>query len=190
MTLEKIIPFSHSLLKKIVQAGDIVVDGTIGNGNDTLLLAQLVGKSGLVYGFDIQEKAIENTKKRLEENNALNQVRLFQKGHQYIKECIPNEHCGKVKAAIFNLGYLPKGDKSIVTKPETTIEAVKQLLEIITTEGLIILVVYCGHEEGKIEQEQLHKFLISLDQNIANVLLYQFINQKNNPPFIFAIEKK
>ena len=35
----------------------------------------------------------------------------------------------KLLDAIFNLGYLPGGDKSIVTKPETTISAIEQLLK-------------------------------------------------------------
>jgi len=190
MSLMKILPYSHHLLISSLKDGDIAIDATVGNGNDTLLLARLVGKNGFVYGFDIQIEAIENTKKRLELNDAISQVKLFQKGHQYVKECIPKEHWGKVKAAIFNLGYLPKGNKQIVTRPETTIEAIEQLLDILSPKGIIILVVYYGHEEGKIEREQLETYLHSLDQNKANVLKYQFINQKNDPPYILAVEKK
>ncbi len=58
-----VVPIVRRLMKDYVKPGDMTLDCTIGNGNDTLLLAKLVGPMGRVYGFDIQEKAIENTKK-------------------------------------------------------------------------------------------------------------------------------
>lgn len=57
-------------------------------------------------------------------------------------------------------------------------------------EGIIILVIYHGHDEGKLERDALLKYLKELDQQKAHVLQYQFINQKNNAPFICAIEKR
>lgn len=190
MKLEKILPYSHSLLEKAATTGDIVVDATVGNGNDTIFLAKLVGPTGTVFGFDIQEEAIVRTKKKLENSDLLDSVILFQSGHENMMDCIPDFYHGKIKAAIFNLGYLPKGDHSIVTKPETTIAAIEQLLEIMDVEGMIVLVIYHGHTEGKVEKEALLKFLTNLDQQKAHVLLYQFLNQKNDPPFIVAIEKR
>ncbi len=103
---------------------------------------------------------------------------------------IPAQHHGCIDAAIFNLGYLPKGNKEIVTKPETTIMAINEIFDILSIEGIIILVIYHGHEEGKVEKEALLEFLQNFDQNKAHILQYQFINQKNNAPFICAIEKR
>lgn len=190
MKIEKILPFSHTLIKKAAGAGDIVVDATVGNGNDTLFLAELTGPNGMVFGFDIQKEAIERTKEKLMKNGICDRVALFNCGHEHIKNRIPTQFHGKIKAAIFNLGYLPKGDHSIVTKPETTIEAVKQLLELMASEGIIVLVVYHGHPGGKFEKDALLEFAANLDQQKAHVLLYQFLNQKNDPPFIVAIEKR
>ena len=102
---------------------------------------------------------------------------------------IPPTDYGHIDAAIFNLGYLPKGDKSVVTKPQTTIAAIEDIFQILSKEGIIILVIYHGHPEGKIEKDALFDYLTQIDQEQAHVLQYQFINQQNNPPFICAIEK-
>lgn len=190
MNLERVIPFGHHLLQKRVKKGDIVIDCTIGNGHDTLFLAELVGPNGHVFGFDIQEKALKKTTARLKEHELLERVTLFQQGHENILSSIPSQHYGQITGAIFNLGYLPGGDKTIVTKPQTTISAIKHLLQIMATGGIIVLIVYHGHPEGAVERDELLEFCMNLDQNHCHVLKYQFINQKNSPPFLIAIEKR
>lgn len=190
MKLEGILPFARSLLKKAVNSGDAVVDATIGNGHDTLFLAQLVEENGHVFGFDIQEKALINTSKRLTDANLLERVTLFHRGHEEISASIPTAFHGKITGAIFNLGYLPGGDKAVVTEADTTISALEQLIELLAPEGIIVLVIYHGHEEGAIERDRLLPYVQQLDQKKAHVLQYQFINQQNQPPFIIAIEKR
>ncbi|PAH42536.1 tRNA (mnm(5)s(2)U34)-methyltransferase, partial [Staphylococcus aureus] len=106
-----------------------------------------------------------------------------------IEHHINDAHKGHIDAAIFNLGYLPKGDKSIVTKPDTTIQAINSLLSLMSIEGIIVLVIYHGHSEGQIEKHALLDYLSTLDQKHAQVLQYQFLNQRNHAPFICAIEK-
>ncbi|MCP3741078.1 class I SAM-dependent methyltransferase [Rossellomorea sp. BNER] len=190
MKLERVLPFARSLLKNAVSPGDIVVDATLGNGHDTLFLAQLVGDNGRVYGFDIQEEAIQNTRDRLETHELANRVTLFKQGHETVMNVIPPVHHGKVTGAIFNLGYLPGGDKDIVTRPKTTLLAMNQLLEMLAPEGIIILVIYHGHREGAVERDYLLRYVENLDQNYVHVLRYQFMNGINNPPFIIALEKR
>ncbi|MDQ0215767.1 16S rRNA C1402 N4-methylase RsmH [Oikeobacillus pervagus] len=190
MKLDGILPFARKLLQKSVQDGSIAIDATIGNGNDTVFLANLVGDSGHVFGFDIQKQAINKTKERLAKEKLLDRTTLFLQGHEHISELIPDDLQKRVSGAIFNLGYLPKGDKSIVTKPDTTISAVEQLLKMMSSEGIIVLVIYHGHEEGAVERDELLHFVKKLDQSKVHVLQYQFINQQNNPPFIIALEKR
>lgn len=190
MKLKKVLPFAKSLLETATTPGDIAVDATLGNGHDSVLLANLVGEHGHVYGFDIQEEAIINSQRHLEESQLISRVTLFKKGHEHISECIPSTHHGKIAAAIFNLGYLPGGDKSIVTKPATTISAVEQLLSIMAPEGIIVIVIYHGHLGGAEERDSLLQYVKAIDQKKADVLQYDFINQANYPPFIIAIEKK
>ncbi|MGQ4668868.1 class I SAM-dependent methyltransferase [Metabacillus halosaccharovorans] len=189
MKLQRILPFAKQLLEKAVSKGDIVVDATIGNGHDTVFLAKLVGETGKVYGLDIQEQAILNTRERLMTENLMEQVALVQQGHQHINSVISDEHKGTISAAMFNLGYLPGGDHTIVTVPDTTISAIQQLLSLLKPEGIIVIVIYHGHEEGQIERDALMTFVKTIDPRDAHVLQYQFINKNNHPPYIVAIEK-
>lgn len=190
MILEGILPFARTLLEKAVSAGDAVVDATMGNGHDTVFLANLVGKNGIVFAFDIQSEAVKKTKERLEQHHMTDRVVLHHRGHEELIHAIPEKFHGKITGAIFNLGYLPGSDKTIVTKPETTKQAVEQLLKIMAPNGIIVLVVYHGHKEGKREKDELFSFVRGIDQSTVHVLLYQFINQVNDPPFIIALEKK
>ncbi|MGO3497343.1 tRNA (mnm(5)s(2)U34)-methyltransferase [Staphylococcus equorum] len=185
MKLERILPFAKMLLQQHITSESIVIDATCGNGNDTLFLAQQV-PHGKVYAMDIQIEAISNTKLKTE---GYHNVTLIQDSHAHVKQHIPDIEVGKVDAAIFNLGYLPKGDKSIVTQPESTLSAINSIFDILAPEGVIILVIYHGHDEGKLERDALIDYLSQFDQTKAHVLQYQFINQQNNPPFICALEK-
>lgn len=189
MKLERILPYARRILESTISENDIVVDATVGNGHDTLFLARLVGKSGRVYGFDIQKEAIETTKSRLEEHEISEPVVLFQQGHENLLDYIPPLHHSKIKGAIFNLGYLPGGDKSIVTRPKTTIQAIEQLLAVMPSEAIIVVIIYPGHREGAVERDYIIRYVEKLDQQYVHVLRYQFINQENNPPFIVALEK-
>ncbi|MDQ0254953.1 putative methyltransferase [Evansella vedderi] len=190
MKLLGVLPFARELLYRVVEDGDIVIDGTAGNGHDTLFLAKLVGSEGVVYSFDIQEAAIEATEKRLEEKEYLERVKLIHDGHENVLSHLRDEHAGKITGAIFNLGYLPGSDKTVVTTPATTIAAVHDILGQMKKEGILVLVVYHGHKEGKKERDELLPFVRELPQEEFHVLEYRFTNQKNNPPFIIAIEKR
>jgi precorrin-6B methylase 2 len=184
--LKNILKYTHELLEEVIIPGDLTVDATCGNGNDTLHLANLVGDSGKVIAFDIQEQAILTTKKRLKENN-LENVTLVQESHEHIDSYV--EESEEISAAVFNLGYLPRSDKKIITKSASTIAAAGKVLERLKRNGLLLLVVYHGHEGGKEEKEALLEYVTQLNQKNYNVLRYQFINQKNNPPFLLAIQK-
>lgn len=190
MKLTRVLPYAKELLKLATKEGDIVVDATVGNGHDTAYLAELVGDQGHVYGYDIQQEAIENTTQLLKEKQLFHRVTLFHCSHSKMMDSIPKEHHGKIAGAMFNLGYLPGGNKDIVTRAESTIQAIEQLLEIIKREGIIVLVIYHGHDEGKKERDAILDYVQALDQKRAHVLKYQFMNQRNNPPFIIAIEKR
>lgn len=186
--LQTALHFSHSLLSDVVTEGNVVVDATMGNGNDTAFLAQLVGSSGQVYAFDIQKKAVENTAEKITALGLSERVTLLNQGHETVSTILPKET--PLTAAIFNLGYLPKSDKQIITKPDTTKQALDCLLSYLVPKGRIIVVVYYGHDGGKAELDLVQNYCQQLPQEIYNVLSYKFINQKNNPPILFCIEKK
>ncbi len=174
------------MLEEVVRQGDTVMDATCGNGNDTFFLSQLVKEDGNVFAFDIQEKALENTSTLLSKNNIQN-VKLIHDGHENCEKYIPTND--ELAGAIFNLGYLPKGDHQIITTPQNTIRAIQSILTRLRPNGRIVIVVYHGHMGGKEEKEKVLDFCGNLDQSCYQVLQYQFINQINHPPFIIAIEK-
>ncbi|TPR40117.1 tRNA (mnm(5)s(2)U34)-methyltransferase [Apilactobacillus micheneri] len=185
MKLEPSLRYSHTIMSQVIKSGDNVIDATVGKGNDTEFLSKLVKEHGKVYGFDLQKDAINITKKRLEKNN-LNNTKLFNIGHEKIKEYVKD----KINGAIFNLGYLPGGNKDIITKPKTTITAIKACLELLEKDGIVILVLYYGHPGGKTEKNAVIDFVKNLEQKEYSVLEYKFINQINEPPILIAIQKK
>ncbi|NMB27148.1 MAG: methyltransferase domain-containing protein [Tissierellia bacterium] len=168
-----------------VEEGHIVLDCTVGNGNDTLFLAKLVGETGKVYGFDIQSMAINITKNKLLEKNLEERVTLINDGHENIDKYIEQ----KIDFAVYNLGYLPNGDRAIKTNASTTLESIKKALNLLHSNGLLLVTCYIGHEGGLEEKEEIENFLKLLNQKEYNVLEFNFINQQNNPPILYGIEK-
>ncbi|EIV7667147.1 class I SAM-dependent methyltransferase [Listeria monocytogenes] len=186
MNLRGILPFAHDTLRKVVRPGDYVIDATCGNGHDTLLLAELVGINGHVLGFDIQQVAVDATKARLENAGVSSQVELVCASHARI----PAYTSRPVRATIFNLGYLPGGDKEITTTADSTLESIGHLMQLLEVGGVIILVIYHGHPAGKLEKDAVVTFCEAIPQQDFHVLSYQFINQKNDAPFVIVIEKR
>lgn len=185
MILERVIQYAQTLLKKSVSEGEIAVDATAGNGHDTLFLANLVGDNGYVYAFDVQKEAVDATLHRLLDNALEHRAIVLKDGHENVAKYINKP----VAAAIFNLGYLPGGNHEIITQPDTTIQAIESLLSLLKVGGVIVLVVYYGHEGGKDERNEVIEFVSSIPQKHVHVLRYEFMNQKNDPPFIIALEK-
>lgn len=166
--------------------GDIAVDATMGNGNDTLFLCQLVGSKGKVYAFDVQETAIAATKEKLLQHNYLESSVLILDSHANMKEYLKDK---VIKLVLFNLGYLPGGNHAITTKTEATIKAIEAALSLITENGIVIIVIYPGHAEGMEEKIAIENLVSHLNQKEYNVAKLNFLNQINNPPILIYIEK-
>lgn len=185
MKLERVLQYAQTLLKSAINAGDIAVDATAGNGHDTLFLAQLVGDDGFVYAFDVQKQAVDATLHRLLDNALEHRALVLKDGHENVAQYVNKPVAG----AIFNLGYLPGSDHKVITRPNTTIQALESLLKLLKVGGIIVLVIYHGHDGGKEERDEVIRFVSELPQKYIHVLRYEFLNQKNNPPFVIALEK-
>lgn len=185
MKLERVLQYAQTLLKSAVDEGDIAVDATAGNGHDTLFLAQLVGDDGFVYAFDVQKQAVDATLHRLLDNALEHRALVLKDGHENVAKYVNKPVAG----AIFNLGYLPGSDHEVITRPNTTIQALESLLKLLKIGGIIVLVIYHGHEGGKEERDEVIRFVSELPQKYIHVLRYEFLNQKNDPPFVIALEK-
>lgn len=181
------VSFIHYLLEASLKPGDIVIDATLGNGWDAALLARCVGPAGTLYGFDIQQVAIDVTRVRLRETKA--DARLYLAGHETMMEHVDKAHVGKVRAVTFNLGYLPGGDKTITTHAETTHAALAAARDLIADNGIISLVCY-HHNEGERELALLREYLATWPQNRYTCTETQFVNQQNTPPVAFFIQSR
>ena len=178
--MKRPLEMAHDFLAQVITQEDIVVDATMGNGHDTLFLAKLAKQ---VYAFDIQEQALEKTSQRLQEAG-LSNAELILQGHETVDQFVT-----EVKAAIFNLGYLPSADKSIITQPQTTLEALEKLCQMLIKGGRIAIMIYYGHEGGDIERDAVLDFVSQLPQQEYTATIYRTLNQINNPPFLVMIEK-
>lgn len=173
------------LISQHIRAGGVCADFTMGNGHDTLWLSRAVGESGKVYAFDIQQAALDSTAELLKKENAPHNVELILDSHHnagnYIKE--------KLCVGMFNLGWLPGGDKSITTLRETTLPAIQTAISLLEPNGGILLAVYPGHEEGRIEGELITQYLSTLDRKKICCSKLQIVNSPTSP-FFFLIETK
>ena len=193
----KQLEMAHWMLKDIIKTNDVVVDATMGNGYDTQFLAELGAK---VYAFDVQEEALNATEKRLDDAGIKNQifeknlsnlltepsVNLVLSGHEKLSEYVKEP----IKAAIFNLGYLPKTDKSVVTRADTTLTALDALTNQLVVGGRIAIMIYYGHEGGMEEKDAVIKWTSSLPQKDWEVTSYAPLNQIHTPPILVLIEKR
>ena len=171
----------HLFIEKHVNKGDLVVDATCGNGNDTLFLANLVGNAGKVIAYDIQEVAINHAKELTKD---FTNIEFHQESHEFIN--VTNASC-----VLFNLGYLPTGNKEITTKASSTISAINNLINQFDSNKnmAIYVVIYPGHEEGSKESVLIQEELQKLDNKKYLVTKIEPFNQ-NNAPYIMIINLK
>ena len=172
-------------LRQVVQPGDTVVDATLGNGHDTRMLAELVGENGHVIGFDIQPEAVARTGEALREAGLANRCELHAIGHQHMADHVTEP----IRAAVFNLGWLPGGDKSITTRWETTHAAIASALTLLLPGGVCTVCAYPGHAAGDEERHALMDWLASLRPQEYNVLHHRFLNAGPGAPECFIIQK-
>jgi methylase of polypeptide subunit release factors len=170
--------FVHDYLKSHVNKNDIMIDATVGNGNDTILLASLAKH---VIGYDIQSRAIETTREKLIELNVDN-VTLRHQSFEKIENVID------YRGVVFNLGYLPGGDKSITTQPDVTLKTIEVIIKQMDIADFILITAYPGHESGLIEAERLMLLIQKLDTSYVT-LTYQ-IHNRMHAPFVIIIEKQ
>ena len=176
---------TQMLIERQLVENSLVVDATIGNGRDALKMMSQLGPDGFLYGFDIQDDALKAAGELLESNGYHN-YKLILDGHENMSNYI---EAGTIDLIMFNLGYLPKGDKGLTTKLSTSLQAIEASLNLLKVGGFILVASYPGHEEGMVEYRGLNDRLSQLSQKEYNVFHGSFINQKNHPPALFVIVK-
>lgn len=182
--MSRITDLAHQFVSAALRPGDCAVDATAGNGHDALFLAEIVGQHGLVHAFDIQEEALRATKRRIGERP---QVRLHLRCHSEMARILGDE---RPSAAMFNLGYLPSGDKSRITRPETTLAALDSALELLRTAGVLTVAAYPAHPGGAEETEAVRAWCAALPSPQFRATRHETLNREVPPPVLFAVEKR
>ena len=171
----QITEWCHHFIGGHVLEGDICIDATAGNGHDTLLLAELVGASGSVIAFDIQEQAVQETKRKIDACGYAERTEVVLDSHvhmgAYAKE-------NTVSCITFNFGYLPGGDHTLATKADTSVQAIEEGLRLLKKDGLMSLCIYSGFEE----KERILAYLKELDPKKYLVIVSEYYNRPNHPP--------
>lgn len=181
-----IVEFSHILAKDFIMNSNkdlSILDATCGEGNDTYFLSKILNDHKYNHhldAYDIQDNAINHTKEKCKEFNFID----------YHLDSHENINPLNYDLIIFNLGYLPKGNKLITTKAESTLRVVKNIIESMKNKDILLIIsVYIGHNEGMRESIELEKLLINLDKSCFQVYKYQSLNQVNSP-YVLSIRKK
>lgn len=179
---------AHELLAGVIAPGDVVVDATTGNGHDTLFLAGCVGSQGQVIGFDVQQKALDETRGRLvREGVSDRNVELYCESHAQLANHVARD---SIAAVVFNLGYLPGADKALITQTETTLIALSQAVSCLRMGGLLSVMCYPGHAGGDVEALAVQQWMDQGDDEILDICCYQRQEAKVTTPFLFSALKK
>jgi hypothetical protein len=183
MTHRPLTELAQQAVAKVLHSGDLAIDATVGNGHDTLFLARRVAPDGRLIGFDVQHQALDSARDRLRAAGMQPLTALLQCGHERMAQQVPPEWAGRVGAVMFNLGYLPGGDKTRITAAATTVAALDQAATLLRVGGLISLLVYRGHGGADDEVKAVAAWLDRLGSH------FQVTRHDSPGPRLYLIEK-
>lgn len=175
---------AHSYWEKVIKEGDWVIDATCGNGKDSLKLAQLISPSGGVISLDIQPMAIENSNNLFTQKlttEQISRIHLFCTSHESFPAIAENK---RISLIVYNLGYLPGGNKEMTTLTEITLKSLNKSLLLLAPYGVISITCYPGHPEGAREQAALLNFAKHLTPSIWSVSHHTWENRKQSPSLL------
>lgn len=175
----QITEWCHHFIEEHVSPGDFCIDATAGNGNDTEFLCRLVGDTGKVLAFDIQQTAVDATSLRLLKNGLSHIGSVILDSHENLALYADPE---SISCIVFNFGYLPGGDHNLATKPDTSIKAMETGLKLLKKGGLMSLCIYSGGDSGFEERDAILNWLKTLDSKKYMAVLSSYYNRPNNPP--------
>ncbi|MDF2549946.1 MAG: putative rRNA methylase [Chlamydiales bacterium] len=162
--------------------GFSVIDATAGNGHDALMLAKhVLPQRGRLLFIDLQQAAIDATWQRLS-GHFLPEDLLRVQGIQGSHRSFPKEiEAESIQLIVYNLGYLPSGDKELTTKTDSTLESIQAALSLIRSGGAISITCYPGHPEGDLETQALASYVQGLDPTEWSATSHQWLNRQKSP---------
>jgi hypothetical protein len=103
-------------------------------------------------------------------------------------EILPPETRGSAHAIVFNLGYLPGGDKSIVTTASSTLAALTTAMRWLAVDGLLAVTAYRGHPGGMKEANEVEQLLTNLPEEDFMVSMER-PSPEPNAPVAYLVRK-
>ena len=188
VTEERLTAAAASWIELALFDGALAVDATVGNGYDALFLAHRVGPKGKVLGFEVQKAALAGAREILKFVGSIDRVSLIHDSHTRLADYLPAG--ASIAGAMFNLGYLPRGNRQIITQPETTVRALRSALEHLAEQGRVTLLAYRGHEGGVPEYQEVRQFLEELPEDQWVVQELASTSDSPTAPRLFRILKK
>ena len=180
-----LLELQKSFILRHLKEGGTAVDFTMGNGHDTAFLSKTVGCSGHVYAFDIQKQAVDSTAAHLHKVGCPENYTLILDSHHSAGKYVDRS----INAGMFNLGWLPGGDKSVTTLRETTLPAIKTAISLLAPDSVLTVAVYPGHAEGDAEGKMIADYLSELPRWKVCATQIKIINSPTSPYF-YVIESK
>lgn len=178
---------AQQLLQPVVSQATWLLDATAGNGKDSLFLATSSPAAAKLLVFDIQQTALEHTRRRLAEADLAHKAAFILDSHANLAAHWPTE--AELDVAMFNLGYLPGGDHGLTTTEASTLPAVEACLSVLKVGGIIAITAYTGHPEGAVETMALEGFLAQLSNKTFAVGCWKLVNHLKKPSQLYLIEK-
>ncbi len=188
------IPLAHHYWSLLLRPGDCVCDATCGNGHDTLFLAQRVLSSseidGTVFALDIQSTAVAKTKKRLKEAllpKQMDNISFYTQCHTSFPPTIKEESLSLV---VYNLGYLPGGNKDVITETGTTVTSLKKACTLLKIGGALSITCYPGHAKGGIEEKAIFAWAASLAKDEWQCCSHRWENRRRAPSLLLITKQQ
>ena len=180
---------AHQRIRPHLFPGAIAIDATLGNGYDSLFLAQHIAPTGKLYGFDIQPAAILATQTRMQTAQLAELTQLFRESHAQLAQLIPVSEHGKIQAIMFNLGYLPGAEKHLITQTASTLTALAASVNLLSTTGLLSILAYPGHPGGAEETQAVSDWIAQLPSTQFNCEVLLSTHPHATAPRLFLVEK-
>ena len=174
---------AHLLIRQHLQPGDRAVDATLGNGHDAIFLTRLVGTHGRVLAFDPQPAAHEAARREFARQGVdAGPVTFLCCGHEEMSAQVGP---GPVAAVMFNLGYLPGGDRHFTTQTATTLTALEAAITLLESGGMLTVIAYPGHPGGAEEGLAVAALLAALPAP-WKVFRHECLNARAPAPYLLV----
>ena len=185
----------------LAEAGPLLLlDATCGNGHDSLFLLSQAPPQARLLCLDVQQTALVATRSRLEAAGLAVRADFLLRGHQELGAILPphlerlaeasgNSVKARLGCACFNLGWLPGGDKTLVTRTADSLRALESVLKMLAPQGCISLHCYTGHPGGQEEADALRARVASLPPRQWRVLCAADANRSSQGESLLVLER-